>query len=236
VILLRFPWETDSGPAAPVAEAVDLAPTPKKRGRRPAAAPSADAAATDWLYHELTLTGPATELERFATAARGAGIIPWALDLAAIEEDVFNLAVAQPVEQRGLTVEGCRLLARQFRARVEARHAQALALRGHSQACPLDLFVLLPIPAELLQLGARHPSAQTWLAAHWGADALRQVARRDNPRPGQRLPRGQAVLGYRFYTLERPPAAAIAALATAWPALRFKLQTRPAEWTRGWRP
>ena len=163
-------------------------------------------------------------------------MIPWQLDYAAIEEDIFNLAVAQPVDQRGLTVEGCRILARQFRARVEARHAQALALLGHSQACPLDLFVLLPIPADLLRLGARHPSAQTWLVAHWGADELRQVARCDNPRPGRRLPARQAVLGYRFFTRERPPVPAIAALATAWPALRFKLQTRPAEWTRGWLP
>ena len=222
-------------PAQPAAGDV-TAPAPKKRGRRPAVARPAATAATDWLYHELTLTGPAQGLESFAAAARGAGVIPWALDLAAIEEDVFNLAVAQPVDQRGLTVAGCRLLARQFRARVETRHAQAVALRGHSRACPLDLFVLLPIPAELLQLGARHPSAQTWLAAHWGADELRQVVRCDNPPRGRRLPAGQAVLGYRFFTWERPPAPAIAALATAWPALRFKLQTRPAEWTRGWRP
>ena len=73
MILLRFPWETDSGPAAPVAEAVDLAPAPKKRGRRPAVALHGGAVATDWLYHELTLTGPAQGLESFAAAARGPG-------------------------------------------------------------------------------------------------------------------------------------------------------------------
>jgi hypothetical protein len=50
------------------------------------------------------------------------------------------------------------------------------------------------------------------------------------------LRRGHAVLGYRFFTRERPPAPAIATLAAAWPNLQFKLQSRPAEWTRGWLP
>jgi len=35
-------------------------------------------------------------VREFAAAARGAGVIPWRLDLARIEEDVFNLAAAQP--------------------------------------------------------------------------------------------------------------------------------------------
>ena len=48
---------------------------------------------------------------------------------------------------RKLTVEGCRILARQFREKVEARQARAAALVGHSFACPFDLHALLPVPA-----------------------------------------------------------------------------------------
>jgi hypothetical protein len=100
---------------------------------------------------------------------------------------------------------------------------------------PLALFSVLSTLCPL-QLGPRHLRAETWLAAHWGAAALHQVARRDKPRPGQRLRRGHVVLGYRFFTQDRPPAPAIATLAATSPNLQFKLQSRPAEWTRGWLP
>jgi hypothetical protein len=87
---------------------------PKRRGRRPAAvlrarAPRA-AATLDWLYHHLTASGPAATLDDFAAAARGAAVTPWQLDSAAIEADIFARAVAQPVRQRNLTVDGCRIL------------------------------------------------------------------------------------------------------------------------------
>src|SRR5206468_4111312 len=35
---------------------------------------------TDWLYHHLTATGSAEQVEAFRTAAAGAGVIPWALE------------------------------------------------------------------------------------------------------------------------------------------------------------
>ncbi len=63
-------------------------------------------------------------------------MIPWRLDTTAVEEDVFNLAVSQPLQRRSLSVGGCRILARQFRHRVEARQARAAALLGVSRACP----------------------------------------------------------------------------------------------------
>ena len=66
----------------------------------------------------------------FARAARGAGVVPWQLDLTALEEAVFVRAVAQPASQRSLTVAGCRILAGQFRARVEAHHAAPSAWWG----------------------------------------------------------------------------------------------------------
>jgi hypothetical protein len=126
---VRFPWEDDaaSAPAPPPAQDGE----PKPRGRRPwsaAAAPVADS----WLYHHLTVSGPAAIVATFAEAARGAGVSPWRLDFSRIEEDVFNLAAAQPPAQRRLTIAGCRVLARQFRERVAAHHAKAVARVGVS--------------------------------------------------------------------------------------------------------
>ena len=148
-----------------------------------------------------------------------------------IEEDIFNLAASQPAARRNLTIAGCRILARQFRARVEARQARAAALVGRSRACPFDLHALLPVPAAILQLGPTHPAALAWLADHWGTtDRLRQVAERPKPTTGRRLPAGHAVIGYGFFTGRRDTAtAAIARLGARWPALRFVLQPRPPD-------
>src|SRR5271165_6720464 len=110
---ISCPWDTDPPPPAP---RDDVGPRP--RGRRPRT-PQAAPAAEGWLYHHLTISGPADRVAAFAAAARGAGVIPWRLDVARIEEDVFNLAAAQPPAQRRLTIAGCRQLARQFRERVE---------------------------------------------------------------------------------------------------------------------
>jgi hypothetical protein len=131
---------------------------------------------------------------------------------------------------RSLSIAGCRILARQFRERVEARHAQAVARVARSQACPFDLQVLLPVPAAILQLGPRHPAARTWLTVHWGfTDRLRQVVERPKPGIGRRLPTGHAVIGYGFFTDGETPQAAIAQLAAQWPGLRFSLVPRPAD-------
>src|SRR5208337_3809668 len=111
---IRFPWEDDAEPAPSPTPAHDVEPRP--RGRRPRALEVTHDAA-GWLYHHLTVSGP--------------GVIPWRLDVARIEEDLFNLAAAQPPAQRRLTIAGCRLLARQFRERVEAHHAKAVARVGH---------------------------------------------------------------------------------------------------------
>jgi hypothetical protein len=119
----------------------------------------------DFIYCHLTITGPAGTLKSFAAAASGPGVIPWQLDFDAIEEDIFNLAVTQPPAQRDLTVAGCRLLARQFRARIEARQAKAATLIGTSHACPFDLQILLPVPDEILSLGPTHPPSAICRAA-----------------------------------------------------------------------
>jgi hypothetical protein len=230
---LRFPWDSDPVVAdTPALPATPPAPA-KPRGRRPTGARavrSGPAAVADCLYHHLTISGPADSVDRFADAARGSGVIPWRLDGAAIEEDIFVRAVSQPASRRSLTVSGCRILARQFRDRFEAHHARAIALVGCSLACPLDLHVLLPVPPTILQLGPTDPGSRAWLTQHWGtADRLRQVIRRPKPGMGRRLPTGQAVIGYGFFTVGDTPLAAVDRLAADWPALRFRLSPRPPD-------
>ena len=117
-------------------------------------------------------------------AARGAGVTPWRLDFAVLEEDIFNLAAAQPAARRNLTIAGCRILARQFRERVEQRQGRAVALVGQRAGLSVRSAPLLPVPDAMLDLGPTHPEALAWLAAHWGVtDRLRQVARLERPSP-----------------------------------------------------
>jgi len=222
---IRFPWEDDAEPAPSPTPAHDVEPRP--RGRRPRA-PEVTHDAEGWLYHHLTVSGPAAIVAAFAEAARGAGVIAWRLDVARIEEDVFNLAAAQPPAQRRLTIAGCRLLARQFRERVAAHHAKALARVGYSVASPFDLHALLPVPAALLERGPNDPDTVAWLAAHWGTQRLRRVEERPG-RPGRRLPSGHAAIGYGFFTEGETPQAAIIGLTSRWPELRLLLRPVPPD-------
>jgi hypothetical protein len=224
----RTPW--DLRPEAP---ALPPAPPsrPKRLGRRPAATQAASAAAASpWLCHHLTISGPAAAVTSFAEAARGSGIVPWWLEAARLEEDIFNLAASQPGAIRSLTIDGCRILARQFRERVEDRAARAAARVGRSRACPFDLHALLPVPAPILQLGPTHPQAQAWLAKNWGlTDTPRQVTERHGAKAGRRLPAGYTVVGYSFFTAGETPHAAIAQLGSRWTTLRFVLRPRPLD-------
>jgi hypothetical protein len=228
---LQFPWDVGPPPVSPPPDPDAPGGKPKPRGRRPASITRmAVQAAPAWLYHHLTISGPAETVDAFAAAARGSGVTPWQLDFAAIEEDIFVRAVSQPAGRRSLTVAGCRILARQFRATVEARQVRAAALVRHSLACPFDLHALLAVPDPILQLGPDHPDALAWLATHWGVtDRLRQVAVREKPTIGRRLPRGHAVAGYGFFTAGETPHAAVDTIAADWPVLRFILVPRPAD-------
>jgi hypothetical protein len=220
----RTPW--DPVPVPPPLPQASPSP-PKPRGRRPA---KQAAAVPPWRFHHLTITGPAEAVASFAAAARGAGIVPWRVEASRIEEDVFHLAASQPRPIRSLTVEGCRILARQFRERVENRAAQAAAQVGRSRACPFDLHALLPVPAHVLELGLTHPQAQAWLKQHWGlTDSLRQVAQRPRATAGRRLPGGHRVIGYSFFTAGETPDVAMAQLRPVWPTLRFTWQPRALE-------
>jgi hypothetical protein len=230
MFLPRYPWETDATPAEPPSLPPADPPVPKRRGRRPRTTTSAAAAVPPvWLYHHLTVGGPDDTVADFATAARGSGVIPWQLDFDVIEEDIFNLAATQPASRRNLTITGCRILARQFRARAEVRQARAAALVGRS-ACPFDLHTLLPVPAAILQLGPTHRDALAWLEEHWGTtDGLRQVVERPKPLTGRRLPAGHAVVSYGFFTAGETPQTAITRIGTRWSALNFVLQPRPSD-------
>jgi hypothetical protein len=208
-----------------------VAVPPKRRGRRPIATASASTtAAPAWLWHHLTISGPAADAAAFAEAARGPGVIPWHVDYAQVEEDIFHCAVAARGCPTGLSIEGCHILARQFRQRIEARDEKAAALIGQSRACPFDLHVLLPIPAEILQRGPTDQKSLEWLARHWGTrDALRKIVARPNPSAGRRLPSGHVVISYGFFTSGETPRAAATQLVARWPMLRFVLTPLPAD-------
>jgi hypothetical protein len=233
---IRLPWDSEAAPITPHNLPLELEERPtKRRGRRPGAAAgrsrsTAMTSGTRWLYHHLTITGPVDAVAPFAAAARGAGVTPWQLDFAMLEEDIFNLAASQPASGRNLTIAGCRILARQFRERVEQRQGRANALVGHARGCPFDLHALLPVPEAVLRLGPTHPDAVAWLAARWGVtDRLRHVTLLPRPKTSRRLAKDRAVIGYGFFTGGETPQAAIATLGVRWPMLRFVLQPRPLD-------
>ena len=150
---------------------------------------------TDWLYHRLTVSGPDDQVAAFANAAAGAGVVPWRLDFA-----------------------------KQFREKVEARQAKALALVGTSRACPFDLHVLLPVPARVLALGPDDPAAEAWLMTHWGTTELRQVTVLPPLKGRSYLPPGRRALRLGFFSANWSPWPALRTLRKTWPALRLMLQ------------
>lgn len=239
----RFPWEDEAAPSAPAPNPPapnppapnTLAPGPKLRpgrpkglgragailARQPPVEPAADTAArhTEWLACRLDVSGPEDALHAFAVAAAGAGVTPWARDFAAEEEDVFHLLAARAPQDGRLSLEACRIFAAQFRERLQDHHDRALAGLGHSRACPFDLQALLPVPAPILGLGARHPDAARWLAAHWGTTELRKSMLH----PGKARQRPPATLRYSFFAADTLPQAAVRRLARAWPHLALDL-------------
>jgi hypothetical protein len=166
------------------------------------------------------VTGPADQLEAFRTAAAGAGVIPWQLDLDRMEEDVFLRMMAPPAGQkRTLSLDGARMLAAELRAAVGRRHALAVAGVGHSTACPFDLHALVPVPAEVLLLGPDHPDALLWLLTRWGTtQALRHVVGRPPSIVG-----GQA-FRVTFWAADWTPWRALEKVRAAWRGLRFDVR------------
>jgi len=184
---------------------------------------------TDWLYHRLTITGPQGEVAAFRAAARGAGVIPWHLDLDRLEEDCFHLLVSPPApQQRTLSLAGARIVAGQLREAVGRRHDLAVARVGRSRACPFDLHALVPVPSVLLRLGPDDTAPLAWLWEHWGTtQALRHVAEDTtlNQAGRDRLAPGDAACQITFWSADWTPWRAMPRIAACWPALRF--DTRP---------
>jgi len=220
-------WHGDRAPGQP-----DLPFDLSRTGVAPASAlwSGIDAALrlrnTDWLHHRLTVSGPAGDLADFRTAAAGAGIIPWHLDLDRMAEDFFHLLVAPPApQQRTLSLAGARIVADQLRAAVARRHGLAVARVGRSAACPFDLHALIPVPGEVLRLGPDHGQALDWLWAQWGtSQPLRQVAVDDVAGVDGRWRPGEGAFQLVFWSADWTPWAALAAIAARWPALRFDVR------------
>jgi hypothetical protein len=162
----------------------------------------------------------------FQNAAAGAGTVPWTLDMEILEEDWFHQLV-DPAH-RSLSLQGARILAAQLREAVSRRHALAVARVGHSRACLFDLHSLVPVPAELLELGPDHPDALLWLWENWGTThPLRHVSIDATPDRWQgRPPVPEAETRWRlqFWSADWTPWRALQTIKTAWPSLHFDLQ------------
>lgn len=179
-------------------------------------------AQTDWLHHRLTLCAAPDDLAAFRAAARGAGIIPWSLDLDRLEEDWFlRLAAPTTPQAARLSAVGARILAAQLREAVTRRHAIAVSAVGVSQACPFDLHALVPVPDDILHRGPDDPRALAWLWEHWGTTAaLRHVT--ETTLETDRLGGARAVLS--FWSADWTPWRALVRLAEQWPAVRFDIR------------
>lgn len=177
---------------------------------------------TDWLHHRLTLRAAPDDLAAFRAVARGAGIIPWRLDLDRLEEDWFlRLAAPETPQPHRLSAAGARILAAQLREAVARRYAIAVSAVGVSQACLFDLHALVPVPDEVLALGPDDPRALTWLWEHWGTTAALRHVTETTPEK-DRLAGATMVLS--FWSADWTPWRALARLAEQWPALRFDIR------------
>ena len=191
-------------------------PTAPPAGRSPGAGEgdgeTLALAGPDWLRTVLTVSGPAAGVARFRQAARGTGAIPWHLDL-----DHEEARLLAPMAAAGIEA---RLLARELREVIAARHERVLALWSQRGRCPLDLHRLIPVPDPVLQLGEDAPAARRWLWAHWGTpQPLRQVRVADD-QPDRRLRRSARIV-FEFRSADWTPWQAIIRLRQVWPRLIF---------------
>lgn len=171
----------------------------------------------DWLHHRLDISGPAPDLAAFRNAAAGAGVVPWHIDHARLEEDWFHLLIAPASGQRGISVAGARILARQLRDADWAAHQDALSRIGRFASCPFDLHALVPVPPDILRRGPEDPRSLTWLWENWGTTwALRRVTEVAPPR-GATGP----TFSVTFWSADWTPWQVIRRLRSQWQMLRF---------------
>ena len=179
---------------------------------------------TDWLRHDLVVTGPAAEVARFAAAARGAGVIPWTLvDRRREEEDRVHALLHPPDGSPGLSLMGARTLARLLRSACERHDEAVIVAAGRRRDCSFDLHALLPVPGHILQHGPDEPASTDWLRSQWGViRSLRHVRDRTEKADG-RL-RRSARLRFEFWSADWTPWVAFRDLRAQWARLSFELK------------
>ena len=177
----------------------------------------------DWLWNTLTVGGPAERVEAFRAAAAGSGVVPWVLDLAALEEE-FLLPMAAPTDGvRAISLSGAKILARRLRDAAAVNHQAALARLAKDRSCPFDLHRLLPVPPGILAMGPEEGVSREWLRAHWGVTRpLRHAEALPATLDGRKKRMGQLRVG--FWSADWSPWAAVARLRRVWPELSFELR------------
>jgi hypothetical protein len=192
-------------------------PDPPERPWQPTPVP------VDWLWNTLTVSGPTEAVAPFQAAAAGPGVIPWTLDLDALEEEFLLPMAGPPDGVRAISLAGAKLLARRLREAVALNHQRALARMATDRSCPFDLHRLLPIPAAILALGPEEGASRDWLRAHWGTTRpLRHAAVLPSTLDGRKKKMGQWRVG--FWSADWSPWQAVARLRRASPDLAFGLQ------------
>ena len=169
----------------------------------------------DWLWNTLTVSGPADQVARFRALARGTNAAPWYVDLDHEEARLLAPMAAAGVEAR--------LLARALREVIASKQERIRDTWAGPGRCLLDLYRLLPVPHQILHLGADHPAALGWLHAHWGTTRpLRNVSLIE--RLDDRRLKRSARFPLRFQSADRTPWQAIRQLRVDWKALVFDVQ------------
>ena len=138
----------------------------------------------------------------------------------------MNALLTPPPSERGISVEGARILAGQLRELVGEQDQRAAETAFGNTSCPFDLHALVPVPARLLRLGPDDPAAIAWLWENWGTTwALRGVeefaAEGEAP-----LPDDHDRVCYRFWSADWTPWRALASVRSRWPAISFHVSVR----------
>ena len=181
----------------------------------------------EWLPHVLTVSGPLEDLAAFRRAAAGPGVIPWAMDYDRLEEDWINALLTPPPSERGISVEGARILAGQLRERIEQQDQRAAEAAFGSMACPLDLHALVPVPSRILRLGPDDPAAVAWLWENWTTTwPLRGVEEVEPDRNIPALPEGHPAVHYQFWSADWAPWNALVAIRSRWSSISVQVSVR----------
>jgi hypothetical protein len=180
----------------------------------------------EWLPHVLTISGPREVVADFRLAAAGAGTIPWVNDYDRLEEDWVNAMLTPPPSERGISLEGARILAHQLRERVELQDAQAAQAAYGKKSCPFDLNALLPVPDRILHKGPDDPDAIAWLWENWGTTWALRGVEEIAPDSGFSFPADHDALSVRFWSADWTPWRALASARGRWPANSFHMSVR----------